>query len=187
MEAKWYSIGAQAINPMSSFHRLCRAEIERWNGECHEAEHGSGAAVPLPPAGSVGGDGFLTPPRFFTELFKDYFAHHGHRDERTNHEKDVAFLVKIIGGDKPVQEIVKADCIRFRDTFSRFPRRIPDRLHEKPIADMLRSLEGQQGVARVTKRTVTLALKDLKHFFSWSIRHDHFSAKNLLTASTTKG
>ena len=43
---------------------------------------------------------------------------------------------------------------------------------------MLKVLERKQGVARVMKGTVNLALDDLRHFFSWAIRHDHYSGKN---------
>jgi integrase len=86
--------------------------------------------------------------------------------------------MEIIGGDKPLQEIGKPSCILYRDTLARFPRRIPDKFRGKPIETMLKALEGRRGVERVMKNTVNLALDDLRHFFSWAIRHDHYSGKN---------
>jgi integrase len=157
--------------------RVFRIESERWEGDYSSfpVTGGNGAGRqstdPLP----------LTRSKMISEGLKEYFHHYAHREQRTNQEKDLGFrrFLEIIGGDRPIQEVKKGDCIKFRDTLSRFPRRTPDKLRGKPIADMLRVLEGKRGgYTRVTKNTVNYALDDLRHFFSWAIKHDLFDTKN---------
>jgi integrase len=152
--------------------RVFKTEIARWDGDYTQDFNN------VVQARGVEGVS-LAASKLFSEALKDYFAHFAHRDKRTNQEKAVCFkrFAEIVGADKPMEEITKADCIRFRDTFSRFPRRIPDKLRGKPIADMLKASEKKSCVT-VTKVTVNLALDDLRHFFSWAIKHDHITGKN---------
>lgn len=153
--------------------RVFKTEIARWDGDYMQDFNN------VAQAQGVEGNSFA-PSKLLSEALKDYFTHYVHRDKRTNQEKEVCFkrFIEIIGGDKPLEEIIKADCIRFRDTFSRFPRRIPDKLRGKPIADMLKASEKKKSCVTVTKVTVNLALDDLRHFFSWAIKHDHVIGKN---------
>jgi integrase len=123
----------------------------------------------------------LTHSKLISEGLTEYFQHYAHREQRTNQEKELGFrrFLEIIGGDRPIQEVKKGDCIKFRDTLARFPRRTPDTLRGKPIADMLKTLEAKRGgYTRVTKNTVNYALDDLRHFFAWAIKHDLFEGKN---------
>ncbi len=117
--------------------------------------------------------------RLLSETFTDYFKHYVHRDKRTNHEKTILFqrFVESLGGDRPIQEVTKADCIRFRDQYSRLPKRPTNNLRGKPIAVILEAMEGAT-YPTVTKTTVNLALDDLRHFFSWALKHDVYMGKN---------
>lgn len=117
--------------------------------------------------------------RLFSEVLQDYFKHYEHRDKRTNHEKTVVFnrFMESIGGDKPVQDITKGECVRFRDTYSLLPKRIANHLRGKSMADVLAAVEGTE-YPRVTKATVNLALDDVRHFFTWAIKLDVFMGKN---------
>lgn len=157
--------------------RVFRIESERWDGDYSTSPFpargiGTGqSADPLP----------LTRSKLISEGLREYFEHYAHREQRTNQEKHLGFrrFLEIIGGDRLIQEVKKGDCIKFRDTLARFPRRTPDNLRGKPIVDMLKSLEGKRGgYTRVTKNTVNYALDDLRHFFSWAIKHDFFEGKN---------
>jgi len=153
--------------------RVFKSEIARWDGDYTQQDFNHAAQGHENVS--------LTSSKLFSEALKDYFLHYAHRDKRTNKEKDVGFkrFLEIIGGDKPLEEITKADCVKFRDTFSRFPRRIPDRLRGKPIVNMLTVVGRKKSYITVTKNTVNLALDDMRHFFSWAIKHDYLtSGKN---------
>lgn len=117
--------------------------------------------------------------RLISEALEDYFKHYGHRDKRTNHEKRITFarFMESAGGDRPVQEVAKADCIRFRDDYNRLPKRITNDLRGKPLGVVLKTVEGTDYLP-VTKNTVNLALDDLRHFFSWAIKQDYYMGKN---------
>ena len=72
-----------------------------------------------------------------------------------------------------MQSITKADLIRFRDTLSRFPRRTPDKFRGKPAAELLAYLSKQKGeYLKVGRGTVNADLTDLRHLFSWAVKHD---------------
>jgi integrase len=174
-----------------AYRRLCRellkakqvvlkAEIQRWDGNYWHPD--SAEYSPRPSANSVGGHRSETPEemRLFAEALRDYFKHYEHRDQRTNSEKNVIFTrfaETIGGGDRPLQDIAKAECVRFRDMYSRLPKRIANDLRGKPMSEVLKAVEGTDYLA-VTKRTVNLALDDVRHFFSWAIKHDLFAGKN---------
>ncbi len=170
-----------------AYRRLCRellkakqvvlkAEIERWDGNYFgkdSAEYSVRSGIPIPPVPSP------ETVRLFSEALPDYFKHYAHRDKRTNLEKVVIFrrLLESIGGNRAIQDITKADCVRFRDMYSRLPKRIANTHRGKSMPDILRAIEGT-GYTGVTKRTVNLALDDVRHFFSWAIKHDFYSGKN---------
>lgn len=117
--------------------------------------------------------------RLISEALHDYFKHYSHRNARTNHEKQVIFtrFLDSLGGDRPLQEVTKADCIRFRDQYSRLPKRLPNDLRGKPLAAVLKATE-KTDYLTVTKTTVNLALDDVRHFFSWAIKQDYYIGKN---------
>ena len=171
-----------------AYRRLCRellkakqvvlkAEIKRWEGNYYDddsAEYSVNTRFsPL--------DNSSTPEtvRLLSEALQDYFKHYAHRDKRTNHEKNVIFtrFTESLGGDKALQDITKAECVRFRDMYSRLPKRIANTLRGKSMTEVLKAVEGTDYLG-VTKRTVNLALDDVRHFFSWAIKHDYYIGKN---------
>jgi hypothetical protein len=76
----------------------------------------------------------LTRSKLISEGLKEYFDHYAHREQRTNQEKELGFrrFLEIIGGDRPIQEVKKSDCIKFRDTLGLFPRRTPTTFEGNP-------------------------------------------------------
>lgn len=117
--------------------------------------------------------------RLISEALQDYFKHYEHRDTRTNHEKQVIFtrFIDSVGGDRPLQDVAKADCIRFRDQYSRLPKRISNDLRGKSLSNVVAAIEGKT-YQSVTKTTVNLALDDVRHFFQWAIKQDFYLGKN---------
>jgi hypothetical protein len=112
------------------YQRLCRGllqaqqhifriESERWDGDYSSSS-------PFPTATGGGGGGLsstadplpLTHSKLISEGLTEYFQHYAHREQRTNQEKELGFrrFLEIIGGDRPIQEVRKGDCIKFRDT-----------------------------------------------------------------------
>jgi integrase len=171
-----------------AYRRLCRellkakqvvlkAELDRWDGNYWGPDsaayrvHANGSPSPAHHAPET--------VRLLSEALQDYFKHYAHRDKRTNQEKGIIFnrLLEAIGGDKPLQDITKGECVRFRDMYSRLPKRISNDLRGKPITEVLAAVEGTEYLG-VTKRTVNLALDDVRHFFSWAIKHDFYTGKN---------
>ncbi len=126
---------------------------------------------------STNGDSTATVSRLLSDTLKDYFTHYAHRDTRTNKEKQIVFtrFREIMGGDRLLQDITKPDCVAFRDTYSQFPRRIPNTHRGKPVADIL---AGCPDAVRVTRGTVNQALTDLRHFFTWALKLDYYIGKN---------
>lgn len=169
------------------YRRLCRellkakqvvlkAELDRMNGKYWDSDAAEYSARPVTPSPA---NTFQGPSKMFSEGLREYFTHYEHRDTRTNNEKQVIFtrFRESIGGDKPLSEITKAECVRFRDMYSRLPKRVSNDLRGKAMAEVLAAVESTDCL-RVTKRTVNLALDDVRHFFSWAIKHDLFMGKN---------
>jgi integrase len=76
-----------------------------------------------------------------------------------------------------LKNITKAHCIAFRNAYSELPRRIPDKLRGLSVGDILKSVKSTKYI-RLTHNTVNQALIDLRHLFTWAIRHDHYNGKN---------
>ncbi|MBS0167550.1 MAG: site-specific integrase [Nitrospira sp.] len=163
-----------------AYHRLCREllkaeqyilkrELDRHDGHYwKEFDQGTTREHPQPET-----------VRLISEALEDYFKHYEHRDKRTNHEKRVIFtrFIDSLGGDRPLQDVVKADCIRFRDQYSRLPKRVPNDLRGKTLGDVLRAV-AEAPYQAVTKTTVNLALDDVRHFFQWALKQDYYLGKN---------
>lgn len=111
------------------------------------------------------------------EAVKLYFEHYNHRDKRTNEEKQVVvrrFIETLPLGDAtPLHRVKKPEAIRFRDAYAQLPKRVLNKHRGLPIPDLLAKLKGTEYI-RVTKSTVNHALTDVRHFFVWAIRHDHY-------------
>lgn len=170
-----------------AYRRLCRellkakqvvlkAELDRMNGNYWGKDSAEYSAQPTADSPA---ETFHGASKMLSEGLREYFTHYEHRDKRTNHEKRVIFtrFTETLGGDKALSEITKAECVRFRDMYSRLPKRISNDLRGKTMAEVLAATE-EADCLRVTKRTVNLALDDVRHFFSWAIKHDHFTGKN---------
>ena len=170
-----------------AYRRLCRellkakqvvlkAELDRMNGKYWEKDSAEYSALPVMPSPA---NTFQGPSKMFSEGLREYFTHYEHRDTRTNNEKQVIFnrFRESINGDKPLSEITKAECVRFRDMYSRLPKRVSNDLRGKTMIEVLAAVENT-ACLRVTKRTVNLALDDVRHLFSWAIKHDLFMGKN---------
>ncbi len=164
-----------------AYHRLCREllkaeqyilkrELDRQDGHYWNEFDQGPTREPLSQPETV---------RLISEALGDYFKHYEHRDKQTNHEKQGTFtrFVNSVGGDRPLQDVVKADCIRFRDQYSRLPKRVANDLRGKPMVDVIATLEGT-AYQSVTKTTVNLALDDVRHFFQWAIKQDYYIGKN---------
>lgn len=164
-----------------AYHRLCREllkaeqyilkrELDRQDGHYWQELDRGTAREHLPQPETV---------RLISEALEDYFKHYEHRDKQTNHEKKVIFsrFIDSVGGDRPLQDVAKADCIRFRDQYSRLPKRVSNALRGKSLHEVLTAIEGK-AYQSVTKTTVNLALDDVRHFFQWAIKQDYFLGKN---------
>jgi len=90
-----------------------------WSADSAEYSVQPAAPSPADPSG-------LESTRLFSEALRDYFKHYEHRDKRTNHEKGIIFtrFLESIGGDKSLHDITKAECVRFREMYSRLPKRV---------------------------------------------------------------
>ena len=166
--------------PLYSFtcRELLKAEsviatqiIERVQGRFTDA-YGPGTGTP-----STNGDSPVTVSRLLSDTLKDYFTHYAHRDTRTNKEKQTVFsrFRDFIPGDGLLQDIAKVDCVAFRDIYSQLPRRIPNKYRGRPLAEIV---AGCPNSVRVTRVTVNQALTDLRHFFTWALKHDYYTGKN---------
>lgn len=158
---------------------ILRAEIDRLDGKYFEPRSAAYSAL---PAASQGAESVaLGPSKVFSEALRDYFTHYEHRGTRTNVEKKVVFkrFMESLGGDRLLEDITKADCVRFRDACSQLPRRIPNKYRGKLFADILADIAATQpDCVRVTKGTVNQALTSLRHFFNWAVKHDYYAGKN---------
>ena len=112
-----------------------RVELERWQGEYR---HNGSAAVhsPIPSAKE------RTPSKPFSEVAALYFKEHK-RAQRTDEQIQSSFkkFLVIIGGDKPIGDITKADCRQYKET-------------------LLKSV----GIATVNKN-----LHNLSHLWNWAL------------------
>lgn len=164
-----------------AYHRLCREllkaeqyilkrELDRQDGHYWNEFDQGPTREPLSQPETV---------RLISEALEDYFKHYEHRDKQTNHEKRVIFsrFIDSVGGDRPLQDVAKADCIRFRDQYSRLPKRVSNDLRGKLLHEVLTAIEGTS-YQTVTKTTVNLALDDVRHFFRWAIKQDYYLGKN---------
>lgn len=110
-----------------------------------------------------------------------YMEHYAHRDTRTNKEKATViqrFTESLsTGPDTFLKDITKAHCVAFRSAYGQLPKRIPDKLRGLPMGEILEKSKGQPYI-RMTHSTVNQGLSDLRHFFTWAIRHDHYLGKN---------
>lgn len=111
------------------------------------------------------------------EAVKLYFEHYDHRDKRTNEEK-LAVMRRFIetlplGDTTPLHRVKKPEAIRFRDAYAQLPKRVLNKHRGLPVLDLLAKLKDTDYV-KVTKSTVNHALTDVRHFFVWAIRHDHY-------------
>lgn len=167
--------------PKSSegYRRLCREllkanqfllkrELDRLDG-IYLNEFGQGStreALPQPET-----------IRLISEVLPDYFKHYSHRGDKTNREKAQVLrrFVESVG-DKPVHEITKADCVQFRDLYSRMPKRVSNESRKASIRDILKPLKGNY--TAVSKGTVNYALIDVSHLFSWCIKNDLYPGRN---------
>lgn len=164
------------------FHRLChsllvaqqtvlKTELDRLEGWWY---HGPSLNVP-----SSRGLREKEPAASMTvgEAVEKYFQHYDHRDKRTNEEKRVVvrrFIETLPSGDTtPLHRVKKPEAIAFRDAYAQLPKRILNKHRGLPVVDLLTKLKDTDYV-KVTKSTVNHALTDLRHFFVWAIRHDHY-------------
>ncbi len=155
---------------------ILRTEIDRWGGKYWEPQSAAYNIVPAATQAEAGGSS-----KVFSEALRDYFTHYTHRGPRTNEEKKRVFkrFMEALGGDRLLWDITKADCVKFRDAYSQLPRRIPHKYRGKQLAEILADLAATQpDCSRVTKGTVNQALTDLRHFFSWAVKHDYYAGKN---------
>ena len=156
-----------------------RIEMGRLDGDYTRGDGGSLRAGQTGAAGATHYASIFAPTPTITEAVKQYFEHYTHRDKRTNEEKERAlqrFGETLPGKEATLlKDITKAHCIAFRNAYSQLPRRIPDKLRGKTIGEILTALKGT-GYVKVTHSAVNHALTDLRHFFVWAIRHDHYTA-----------
>ena len=177
-----------------AYKKLCRSilaaqqqafkiEMGRLDGDYTREAAAAGNGGPLSSAGSAAGAmpyaSVFAPTPTIVEAVKLYLEHYSHRDKRTNAEKERVlqrFVESLPGKEATLlKDIAKAHCIAFRNAYSQLPRRIPDKLRGQSIGEILNTLKGQPYI-RLTHSTVNHALTDLRHFFVWAIRHDHYTA-----------
>lgn len=174
-----------------AYQRLCREllkaqqqvfkiEMERWEGRYW----GEGAYFQIARNGGLSSKVVdLSSSLSIEQAINLYFDHYQHRDKRTNLEKKMViqrFIESLSDGARSeLNKITKADCIRYRDSYSQLPRRIPNRHRKKPLYEIIDGVRADQPeYTKVTKSTVNHALTDLRHFFAWAIRHDHYTGRN---------
>lgn len=161
--------------------RVVKMEMDRLSGNYLE-EH------PLHPTSAVYSNQEPSRPHNVfasTPTIKEavalYMEHYAHRDQRTNNEKATVlkrFTESLPANDATLlKDIIKAQCIAFRSTYGQLPKRIPDKLRGLPMAEILSQSQDKPYI-RMTHSTVNQGLSDLRHFFSWAIRHDHYMGKN---------
>lgn len=175
-----------------SYRRLCRellkaqqvvfkTEMERLEGRYWTSGYLDASGSPIhrqqgTPQNALG----LTPALSVGEALKLYFEHYGHRLKQTNEDKVVVFrrfTESLSDGEQTLlTKITKADCIRFRDSCSKLPKRVPKSHRGKPMLELVEGMQKDHpGYVHVTKSTVNQALTDVRHFFTWAIRHDHYT------------
>lgn len=111
------------------------------------------------------------------EAVRLYFGHYSHRQAKTNNDKRTVlrwFIQTLPSGDNtPISRVKKSEVIAFRDAYSKMPRRVLSADRKLPILDLIQKMKGTK-YQLVTGSTVNNALADLRHFFSWAMRHDHY-------------
>lgn len=165
------------------FHRLChgllvaqdhvlRVELERLEGRWYH-----GRVLDAPSSRGLVEKASEPVSISLGEAVKLYFEHYDHRDKRTNEEK-LAVMRRFIetlplGDTTPLHRVKKPEAIRFRDAYAQLPKRVLNKHRGLPVPDLLAKLKDTDYV-KVTKSTVNHALTDVRHFFVWAIRHDHY-------------
>lgn len=157
--------------------RVVKIEMERLSGNYLDDQ----IAAVQPQRIQPGGHNIFAQALTISDAAKLYMEHYAHRDQRTNNEKAAVlqrFTESLSKASATfLKDITKADCVAFRGTYGQLPKRIPDKLRGLPMGEILRQSRDKPYV-RMTHSTVNQGLSDLRHFFTWAIRHDHFVGKN---------
>jgi hypothetical protein len=165
---------------LAAQQQVFRIEMGRLDGD-YTRGNGSAAGHPALGGAGVAPSSVFAPTLAVSEAIKQYFEHYTHRDKRTNAEKERVLqrFVETLPAKEAtlLKDISKTHCIAFRNAYGQLPRRIPDKLRGKSLGEILTALKGT-GYVKLTHRTVNHALTDLRHFFVWAIRHDHYNGKN---------
>ena len=177
-----------------AYKRLCRSllaaqqraftiEMERMSGDYRTQVQETAQSSIAMPSGSLA-QTLATGPTL-AEAIPLYMKHYKKdREARTNSEKlgSLRRLIETLpdGEADPVKDVTKAHCVAFRDTLVRLPKRLPNKLRGKTVGEIVAALsgKGKKPYVQLTQSTVNGALTDLRHFFTWAIKHDHYPGRN---------
>ncbi len=106
------------------FGRLCRRllrakldyaqiEMERWEGSYRDLPSG----LPRATQSEASANLVAKPSKLFSEVVKMYHKENPPRSPRSQHQTLAEFstFLKVIGGDKPINHIKKADCRKYKE------------------------------------------------------------------------
>lgn len=138
--------------------RIAKAIAERVQGNYLEPEALAAQPAAHPAPVAPAGPAVPQQPRLFSAAMVDYLKHFANRAPNTLKEKKVMLsrFIAVAGGDRPVHEITKQACIKYRDTL------------------------GQE----VSQARVNILLGHIGHFFKWAINHEHYPDINLPDGTT---
>lgn len=119
----------------------------------------------------------LVASRQVAEIMTLYFKEN-QRKPRTDAQIQSGFekFIQVIGGDRPIQEINKSECRRYKEILLKLPRAMS-------AVDRKRNLQDVLGDLPDTYQTIGLSsvnkyLHSLAHFFDWSKRQGFYEGEN---------
>ena len=180
-----------------AYRRLCvellkgqqsifKTEMARLNGDYFAPE---GAAY-RPSLGAAASNEAEPPLKslLFSEAVPLYFKNFKRTaNTETRIQYELSRFIEILGGDRPIQSIRKADCRNYRDTLRQLPANMAKRYPGDAVADVLKRSNADARYERLTDRTVNQALQHVGHFFTWATNEGYYRGENPIKGLALSG
>ena len=104
-----------------------------------------------------------------SEVIPAYLKHYEHRAPGTLEAKRNVLkrFAEIVGADKPVSSILKADCVAYRETLRKLPANVSKRFPGLSLREVVDKAKGLPEAMMLAKVTINQDLTQLTHFFTW--------------------
>lgn len=177
---KRYKLAVQADSAL--YRLLCRELLKAEQAISREIKervqgnfNGQYLVKPAPSDGDEVADAVST--LLFSKATAAYFRDFPKQAPRTKTEKEHTFrrFLDVLGEDRPLYAIRKADCLKYRETLRQMPTHAAKRYPGKALAEVLEAVQASpDGVELLSTKTVNQSLIHLSHFFGWAERLGYY-------------